>query len=95
MAARSHVAIGALLLVVLAANLLLFAKQGVQIGGDTGRYTQGGDALFHGGTLEDRQKLYLAYVAAVGLAQVLGIGLNGVVLSRTSRRGRAPRRRLR
>jgi hypothetical protein len=78
---RSHLAIGALLAVVLVADLLLLARQGVQIGGDTPRYVDGGDALVHGGSLTDRQKLYLAYVAAVGLAQAVGVGLTGVVVA--------------
>lgn len=66
---------------MLVADLLLLARQGVQIGGDTPRYVDGGDALVHGGSLTDRQKLYLAYVAAVGLAQAVGVGLTGVVVA--------------
>lgn len=76
---RRTLPLGALLVVVLAVSLALFAVQGPQIGGDTPRYTHAGEALFHGGGLTDREKLYVGYIAYVGLVQAAGLGNTGIV----------------
>jgi hypothetical protein len=74
-------AAAAFLLVVLAVNLAYLAVHGAAVGGDTPRYVDGGHALFHGDGLSGRQALYFGYVVLVGLIQLAGLGLSGIVVA--------------
>src|SRR3954463_842667 len=73
-------ALAALLLAALAINAAYLAVNGPVIGGDTGRYLDGGRGLFHGDGLTARTALYLAYDVLVGLVDLAGLGLSGLAV---------------
>jgi 4-amino-4-deoxy-L-arabinose transferase-like glycosyltransferase len=74
-----RLAVGLLVAAFLVLNLTLVAWQGVQLGGDTSRYTDGADNILQGRGFQDRQASYPGYVAVVALCEQLGVGLAGVV----------------
>lgn len=58
---------------------LLFARVGVQYGGDTSRYLSGSDALLNGQPLRAEQPAYVGYIAFFAAARALGLGEVGMV----------------
>src|SRR4051812_40042520 len=69
-----------LVLVVAAVDLAYLAAHGPALGGDTGRYVEGGQALFHGEGLTPRQELHAGYIVFVGLFQLAGLGLSAIAV---------------
>ncbi len=70
-----------LFVVVFAAaqQYLLFARVGVQYGGDTSRYLSGSEVLLKGEPLRAEQPAYVGYIAFFAAARALGLGEVGMV----------------
>ena len=62
------------------ANLGMLASSGVRLGGDSGIYLDGAQALLNGQALTVRQPSYAGYIAFVTVWQAIGAGLIGVVI---------------
>src|SRR3954454_14397785 len=78
---RGFPMLAALLVLALALNLAYLAIHGTVDGGDTPRYVQGGDALFHGDGLSGRQALYFGYIVLVGLIRLAGLGSSAIAVA--------------
>lgn len=78
----SSVARHALIPLLIAASLVAavaFVSSGIRLGGDTGRYTEGAEALLSGHGVSGKALAYSGYVAVVAAMDVVGLGLEGVV----------------
>jgi 4-amino-4-deoxy-L-arabinose transferase-like glycosyltransferase len=67
-----------------AVNLVMAASSGVRLGGDSGIYIDGAQALLNGQPLTVRQPSYSGYIAFVTLFQAIGAGLAGLVIGQVA-----------
>jgi len=68
----------------LAVNLAMLAMSGVRLGGDSGIYIDGAQALLNGQPLTVRQPSYAGYIAFVTVFLATGAGLIGLVIGQVA-----------